>query len=365
MTIKSSNTQSISGPVSQLYQCYVEDGRLQPDADQSTLLPHMDALVVALSAPVQRIEWRKVKVWRTQDGSPRPKGLYLSGPVGRGKSVLMQMIFDAAPMREKRRVHFHPFMEELQRRLHAAQPPDGMDMVLNMASEISAEARLFCFDEFYVTNIGDAILLGRLLEALFQCGVTLCATSNWAPEKLFQDGYNRLSFLPFLDILKKNSTIHALPQGIDWRRNEENKVAFNDPYADGQFVHWAKTPAESTTVVLSQTSLKALGVGEKVYWFDFLELCARAIGRMEYMELCTMACAVIISDLPQLDLSESAVDAGMRFVILIDLLYEHNIPVRVFSHYDLDDICPKGPAAFAFQRTVSRIYSLKNLDFSV
>lgn len=363
MAIRNTAPQPNLGPASQLYQSCLQDGLLQADADQSALLPPMDALVIALAIPVQRLEWRKVKVWRRLDGSPPAKGIYMSGPVGRGKSIMMQMVFDAAPLEEKRRVHFHPFMEELQKRMHIAQPPNGVDMVLNMASEISAKARLLCFDEFYVTNIGDAILLGRLLEALFQCGVTLCTTSNWAPKNLFQDGYNRLSFLPFLDILTKNIRICTIQQGIDWRRNAEKKPAATDPYADEKFAYWATNLANPATVEFAQMSVAALGVGEGVYWFDFQELCARVIGRMEYMELCKMARAVIISDLPQLGLMENSVDAAMRFVILIDLLYEHKIPVRIFSNCDLDDTCPKGPAAFAFQRTISRIYSLQRLEY--
>lgn len=348
------------GPASRIYQRHLQEGYLQPDTDQSALLPLMDQLVVALATPVQRMVWRKVEVWRTLDGSPPPKGLYMSGPVGRGKSILMQMVFDATPMEEKRRVHFHPFMEELQQRMHTAQPPEGVDMVLKMASEISATARLLCFDEFYVTNIGDAILLGRLLEAFFQCGVTLCTTSNWAPRHLFQDGYNRLSFLPFLDILTQNTTLTAMPQGTDWRRNAGKQETAPD--ANTQFTLWTNTQATPGVVPFSQVSVQALGRVERVYWFDFQELCARVIGRMEYMELCTMAQAVIISDLPPLGLTEHAVDAAMRFVVLIDLLYEYNIPTRIFSHGEVDDLCPAGPAAFAFQRTLSRIYSLQRLE---
>lgn len=360
MTLENAATH---GPVSQLYQRHIQDRRLQEDTDQSLLLPAMDALVTALCTPVKRLQWRNVPVWRSSDGTPLPKGIYLCGPVGRGKSILMQMVFDAAPMREKRRVHFHPFMEEMQKRMHTAQPRDGVDMVLSMASEISEEARLFCFDEFYVTNIGDAILLGRLLEALFQCGVTLCATSNWAPKNLFQDGYNRLSFLPFLDVLTKNIQVCIIPDGTDWRRSEENPESLTHLSAGDQFSHWTQTPALPTTVAFLRMSVDASGVNKGVYWFNFKELCARAIGRIEYMELCQMARAVIISDMPQLGLTESSVDAAMRFVVLIDLLYEQSIPVRIFSHHALDEICPHGPSAFAFQRTISRIYGLKSLDY--
>ncbi|MBF0427044.1 MAG: cell division protein ZapE, partial [Magnetococcales bacterium] len=220
---------------SQLYHELLEDGQLRPDADQVAVLPILDGLVFALHQPAVRGMWRGVEVWRLESQHPVPKGLYLFGSVGRGKSMLMQLIFDATEITAKRRVHFQPFMRELQERMHQNKPPQGVDLMLYIASQIAAEARLLCFDEFCVTNIADAMLLGRLLEALFKCGVTLCATSNWPPEDLYQEGLNRGRFMPFIKILTDHAQAVNLSQGADWRRNRGEKESDHEP---------AQTPEE-------------------------------------------------------------------------------------------------------------------------
>jgi len=346
---------------SQLYQQALKSAHLQSDEDQLAILPDLDLLATQLAAPASRTVWRGAQVWQQDDGAPAPLGIYMFGPVGRGKSMLMQLLFDAVALQDKRRVHFHPFMEELHQRMHAAQPPAGMDIVLHIA----AEARLLCFDEFFVTNIADAMLLGRLLQALFRCGVTLCATSNWGPEDLYQDGINRSQFLPFMRVLTRNIHVLDLAQGADWRRNNDSVVISGNQDAEALFVNLTGSAAEPSQIVLQRMDVEAKGIAGEFgfYWFAFADLCARAIGRAEYMDLSKKANGVIISDIYKLD-ADSA-DIAMRFVVLVDLLYEYGVPLRVFSNIDLDDICTEGPAAFAFERTISRIHGLRQLEFVV
>ncbi|MBF0611118.1 MAG: cell division protein ZapE [Magnetococcales bacterium] len=334
----------------------VRHGRLQHDIRQEGMLPLLDQVAEELNQPVQRIAWRGVDVWRLESGDPPPHGVYLYGDVGRGKSLLMQMIFDSVSIHEKRRVHFHPFMEELHHRLFHAKPPKNVDLMLYMASEISAQARLLCFDEFYITTIADGVLLGRLLEALFKCGVTVFATSNWAPDDLFQDGFNRGRVLPFIELMKKHVHVCELGLGVDWRRQNGTTNSQVLPPADHLFSRLAGCPPTPTSILLRHTPVPAHGMENGVFWFGFEELCSRMLGRAEYMNLCGQAKSVIISGLPRL--TADGADAAMRFIVLVDLLYEHRVPLQVYSHVDLAEACLDGPAAFAWRRSVSRVHEL-------
>jgi cell division protein ZapE len=341
---------------SALYARHVADGALKADARQQAALPVLDALAEALTAPAERAPWRGIEVWRHTDGAP--KGAYLFGPVGRGKSMLMQVFFDSLPIAQKRRVHFHPFMEELHHRIHTATPPAGVDRVWFIASQLSAEARVLCFDEFYVTNIADAMLLGRLLEALFACGVTLCATSNWATDNLFQDGHNRGHFMPFMATLKKHMTEVDLDAGTDWRRADAQTP--QPATAAEAFSRLGGGAPAATTLKLGHSTVLAQGMSGGVGWFTFAELCAKPLGRTEYMRLCDGLRGLVISDLTRLDAASA--DAAMRFVVLVDIVYENKLPLRVTTDgTPLEDVCTEGAAAFAFQRTLSRLHELQRM----
>ncbi|ABK43614.1 AFG1-family ATPase [Magnetococcus marinus MC-1] len=340
-----------------LFSARVQAGTLRDDVDQVAVLPQLDLLAERMNQPVERVEKRGLQIWRPLEGKKSPRGLYLHGPVGRGKSMLMQLLFDAAAVSAKRRVHFHPFMEELHQRMHRCNPPRGIDMLDYIASELSQETRLLCFDEFFVTNIGDAMLLGRLLESLFKCGVTLCATSNWAPENLFQGGYNRLSFIPFLKILQQNVTILDLAHGVDWRRNPLTDGSEGELQTFDQIFESCTAEQPTPRVIrLKKEEMTAVAAANGCYWFDFAELCQRSLGRTEYLDLCSKAQVVLLSDIPVL--TEELSDPALRMVVLIDLLYEHGIPMRIDAAAPVDELCTGGPVSFTYQRTASRLYEL-------
>lgn len=333
---------------------------LQPDTAQQAAWPHLQQLAEALERPAQRVVHKGVEVWQIPQGAP--VGVYLFGPVGRGKSMLMQQLFDAAPLTEKRRVHFHGFMEDLHQRLHHHQSVPGVDMMWQVASDISAQARLLCFDEFYVTNIADAMLLGRLLEALFACGMTLCATSNWPIDDLYQDGHNRQHFMPFMKVLKRHLQPLDLGEGADWRQQtaaRPGKNGLSTPQA--AFKALSGRAPKPATVTLGHTALSAKGRVRGYYWFTFTELCTRPLARSEYMALVDGSKGLVISDMPALDATQT--DEALRFVVLVDLLYEAGCPLRLFTidGTALEDLCPAGPAAFAFARALSRLTTLQGL----
>lgn len=337
-------------------------GTLQQDAAQEVWLPLLDQVVTALSTPVQRVPWRGVEVWRGEEANVLPAchGVYLYGDVGRGKSMLMQTLFDCIPITAKRRVHFHPFMEELHQRLHHAKPPKTVDLILYMASLLSEEARLLCFDEFYITNIADGMLLGRLLDALFQCGVTLCATSNWAPDELFQDGINRGSVLPFIALLKKRVHLCALSDGVDWRCQLPAHTQYQQLPVETLFTQLTGTLPQPVPILLKQATVTAHGLANGVIWFEFETLCSSMLGRAEYMALCSQVNRVIISGLPQL--SDERVDSALRFVVLVDILYEYQISLQIYSHVALEEVYPEGVIACAWRRAVSRVHALGRIE---
>ncbi|MBF0184035.1 MAG: cell division protein ZapE [Magnetococcales bacterium] len=342
---------------SRVWQKALAAARIERDPVQEQTLPLLDQVVNQLAKPVHRTVWRGVEVWRgLLESQPTMRGIYLHGDVGRGKSYLMQLIFETVPIAEKRRVHFHPFMEELHQRLHQAEAPANVDLMLFIASQIAQQARLLCFDEFYITTIADGVLLGRLLESLFLCGVTVCATSNWAPDDLFQGGFNRNSVLPFIALIKKRILICELTQGKDWRRQAAIRSGCTLLSADQLFVRLSNSPPQAMTVTLRQSPVAVLAMADGVFWFDFLALCSSMLGRAEYIFLCKQAKIIIISGLPRLTCDDA--DIAMRFVVLVDLLYEQRIPLRVYSAIPLEDVCHTGEIAFAWRRAVSRVHEL-------
>ncbi|MBF0193069.1 MAG: cell division protein ZapE [Magnetococcales bacterium] len=348
---------------SQQYQEKIQDGTLRPDADQEAALPILDSFVADLHRTVERKIWRRVETWQGVDDAAIPKGLYMYGPVGRGKSMLMQMVFDAVNFEEKRRVHFHPFIEELQQRMHKIKPTPGIDVMLQVASEISQEARLLCFDEFFIDNIQDAMILGRLVKYLFKCGVTLCATSNNGPEGLFKGGFNRTIFLPLLKDLQNNINELDLGDGSDWRREDGlDVIQHKQKTPHEMFYHLTNNQPQLNRITLGKKSITANGNSNNILWFDFKTLCTQNFGAPEYFDLCKNAKAVLVSDIPIID--ETKTDAALRLITLIDLLYEYKIPLRTFSNIEIDKICTQGPAAQPFKRAVSRIFALFKLEIT-
>jgi cell division protein ZapE len=263
-------------------------------------------------------------------------------------------------------VHFHAFMEELHRRLHAMPPKPGEDYVATLATEIAAEAVVLGFDEFYLTNLPDAMLLGRLVQHLFRRGVVLVATSNWALPELFQGGLHRDRFMPLLRAMEGHLDVIDLGGIQDYRRVAPATGSHANPLGAYVLVQAGESASAQLETAYheyaegpGQTSphwLQAKRVEGRVVWATFEALCGRALGRQEYRELAGQYHTIMIEGIPALGPQEA--DAALRLAVLVDILYEHNRRLVVSAAVAPDEICQHGAAAEVFARTASRLVAM-------
>lgn len=353
-------------PLTHIYHEKLKNGEIQPDEAQAHAITALQHVQEKLSQnPCVLEETNGICRWVA--GNPdeaRPKGVYFFGTVGRGKSMVMDLFFETAPVEKKRRVHFHSFMEELHDRMHDMGFVDGLDPVFKMASDIASEAELLCFDEFYITNIADAMMLGRFFQMLFACGVVTCATSNWAPENLFHEGHNRKRFLPFITMLEEHMQVIDLGSGRDYRRSEDDTLPY--VFTDGSTEEMEKLFTaeagkkinEGTNIEAGRVELTTIKESKgKAVWFDFDTLCGQPWGREQYMDIIQAYDTFFLSGIPVLSAQSS--DAAMRFVVLIDIAYENDVKCILSTADELEELCTEGDSAFAFERTVSRIYEMQ------
>jgi cell division protein ZapE len=302
----------------------------------------------------------------------RPNGLYLVGEVGRGKSMLMDLFFAAAEVVRKRRIHFHQFMQEAHGRIHAWKQanPDGADPIPPLADRIATEAALLCFDEFQVNDIADAMILGRLFQALFERGVVVVATSNILPGDLFRGQPGRDAFLPFIALIQQNLDVLVLEAGRDFRRQRLHDMTIWHVPAGGRAeraldaafaeLTGGATPAATHLTVMGR-SLEVPMAAEGVARFDFLELCGRPLGAGDYLALATHFHALVLDGVPRL--SPDNYDEARRFIVLIDALYDHRVKLVASADAMPDELYRRGEGARAFQRTASRLEEMRSPEY--
>jgi cell division protein ZapE len=299
---------------------------------------------------------------------PSPKGVYLHGDVGRGKSMLMDLFFAAAPVEPKRRVHFHEFMLEVQKRLHALRQDGGREDPLKiLAGELARESRLLCFDEFHVVNIADAMILGRLFEGMFEQGVVVVATSNWPPRRLYENGLNRDRFLPFIDLLLGKVDVVALEGPVDYRlkRLRDMPVYHHPlgPAAEARLEQVFRTLADgdeprAEAVEVGTRRLAVPKAAAGIAWFDFADLCERALGAADYLALTERYHTLILDGVPLL--TPDRRNEARRFMTLVDALYERRVMLFVAAEAPPERLYASGDGAFEFQRTVSRLMEMQS-----
>src|SRR5271166_556720 len=356
-----------------VYRALRQQGLLQPDPAQQQAIERLQSLYRALLEyqPETGLRGWLARFGLTENGGAQvPVGLYLCGPVGRGKSMLMDLFFAAVPSRRKRRVHFHAFMLEVHDRIERERRAKTDAPILKVAADIAHEAALLCFDEFQVDDIADAMILGRLFTTLFDAGVVVVATSNLAPDRLYEHGLQRELFLPFVALLKERLEVLELDSGRDWRLARlVGKPVYHHPL--GPAAHEALAaafaeltdgaPGDSTTLPVKGRSLVVPRAARRVAWFDFAELCERPLAAADYLALAEHFAAVIIEGIPRL--SPEQRDAARLFNILIDTLYEARTLLIASAEVRPEEIYATGDGTFEFQRTISRLIEMQSEDY--
>lgn len=347
------------------YQAASQQAAFIRDAAQARAIEHLDRLWTELMMFKRK---RNRFLGRSLRSPQLPKGLYFYGGVGRGKSFLMDAFYGCLPYRRKRRVHFHAFMAEIHQRLRGLK--SEANPLKAVAAEIAKETRVLCFDEFHVSDIADAMILGRLLENLFNEGVVLVATSNYAPSELYPQGQNRSSFLPTIALIEEKLTILNVDGGEDYRHrtltaaevfyipaNDENERKLADLFTQvtaGQ----AERPSE---IEIHGRMLRCKKRTDKAIWFDFRMLCFGPRSQADYLYLSEHYEMIFVSGIEKLSQAERA--EARRLTWLIDVMYDYRVKFCATCDVPVGEIYVEGDFAQEFVRTVSRLTEMQSQEY--
>ena len=296
-----------------------------------------------------------------------PRGVYLFGGVGRGKSLLMDSFFATVPIRRKVRVHFHAFMRDVHASL--ARLKEETDPLAKVAAHIASRYRLVCFDEFHVSDIADAMILGRLLSGLFDGGVVLVMTSNYAPDDLWPHGLMRERFLPAIALIRQRLDMVEVDAGVDYRlRTLEHVQTFHVPAGQAADAAMSRSfeamrggADEASELAIDGRVIAARRRAGSVIWFDFGVLCDGPRSQRDYLELARRFAVVFVSDIPRMGVDTA--DQARRFTWLIDILYDHRVKLVASAAVPADALYTQGPNAGEFPRTVSRLIEMRTHDY--
>jgi cell division protein ZapE len=335
----------------------IRTGEIQPDEAQEDVVAALDVLAQMLA--------HKKRLFGKYEP---PRGLYIHGAVGRGKSMLMDMFYEAAPVEAKRRVHFNAFMLDVHERLNQARADHHDDPLGFVAAQVAAETRLLCFDEFQVKDVADAMILSRFFTALIDDGVIVVATSNVAPNDLYQGGLQRDLFLPFISVLKARLDIVHIDDGIDYRLarlagrqvwfNPDNSAAraeIDSLFADFSKGEWAMPEVVD---VAGRALVVPLAAG-RIARFTYDQLCRQPLGAADYLALADRFSVLVVDHIPRLDPANR--NEVARFISLIDQLYDRHIGLVASAEVPAQALYPEtGPQAAEFARTASRLAEMQS-----
>ncbi|MBE1292396.1 MAG: cell division protein ZapE [Rhodobacteraceae bacterium] len=345
----------------EIYAARVADGTLHADDAQVAVLPEFERIRSDLAKPVKKSWFRK--------STPEPvKGLYLWGGVGRGKSMLMDLFVDSLGV-PVRRVHFHAFMQEIHEAMHKARAEGVEDTVQPVAKAVADSVRVLAFDEMQITDITDAMIVGRLFEQLFEAGVVIVTTSNRIPDDLYKNGLNRQLFLPFIALIKEQMRVWEMVSPTDYRQNRlaGNQVYFvqagSEARAQIRAIWDDLTGGTAEPLVLTvkgrEVTLPAYrnGIGRA----SFFDLCGKMLGPGDYLAIANAVKVLILEDIPTL--SRNNFNEAKRFVTLIDALYEAKVRLICSAAAEPEMLYLEGEGIFEFERTASRLREMQDADW--
>ncbi len=351
------------------YRALLLESGYSPDPAQERVVELLDELYQRLSSRDRQPAGLLRRLLRREPVETQPeRGLYLWGGVGRGKTLLMDLFFECLPEQDRVRMHFHRFMQSVHRELkELAGTPNPL---LKVADRLAAECSVLCFDEFFVSDIGDAMILGEILDALFQRGVTLVATSNVEPDRLYENGLQRRRFLPAIELLKTHTLVHHVDGAVDYRlRVLERAEIYHSPLDSaaeqslrGSFDALApEKPEESPVLEIEGRPIRARLVAEDVAWFEFSELCEGPRSQNDYIELARIFHAVLISNVRRFTARNE--DAARRFISLVDEFYDRNVKLILSAEVPVAELYAGERLRFEFERTESRLIEMQSHDY--
>lgn len=356
--------------VLQAYEELIASGEFRPDGEQARIAAFLDDLAAALHgyAPAPRANGLKKWLGLEKPAAP-PPGLYIVGDVGRGKTMLMDLFYEHVSVAPKSRIHFHEFMQNVHARVHYWRTAAD-DPIPPLAKELADGAALLCFDEFQVSDITDAMILGRLFTALFTHGVVVVATSNVAPDNLYEHGLNRARFLPFIALMKEKLQVVNLNSETDYRldRIKGHRVYLTPLNREADAVvqqRWRQLTETETGLPLdlevTGRILRVPQAARGVARFEYSDLCQQHLGPGDFLKIAKTFDTVFVEHIPKLDKSRR--NEAKRLVTLIDTLYDNHVRLVASAETAPEQIYPEGDHAFEFGRTVSRLNEMQSSDY--
>jgi cell division protein ZapE len=352
------------------YQQDLERPDFQKDPAQVDAVQRLQALYEKLvEAEKQRDSLAHKLKLKLSGGKEEPvKGLYFWGGVGRGKTYLMDTFYEALPFDRKMRVHFHRFMQRVHNELKTLKgEKNPLDLV---SKKFADETRVICFDEFFVSDIGDAMILATLMDGLFSRGVTLVCTSNIVPDGLYKDGLQRQRFLPAIELVKKYTDVVNVDGGVDYRlRTLEQAELYHSPLDEEADISLRKSfdglavecAAHDANIEVNGRNIPALAHADDVVWFDFKAVCDGPRSQNDYIELARQFHAIIVSNVPVLGTKND--DQARRFINMIDEFYDRNVKVIISAEAPITELYSGGRLSFEFERTESRLLEMQSQEY--